>query len=100
MFLVLSLSSHVLEKSWSARLEGAVSRAASPIGTDVNNAASAAVAVAANGGVIKDVAISLPAEAFVELTGQTGSYMYMAPEVFREERYNEKVCRHSNIPNA
>jgi hypothetical protein len=26
------------------------------------------------------------------MTGQTGSYMYMAPEVFNNEPYNEKVC--------
>jgi hypothetical protein len=27
----------------------------------------------------------------VMFTGQTGSYMYMAPEVFKEEEYDEKV---------
>ena len=27
-----------------------------------------------------------------DLTHKTGSYMYMAPEVFREGKYNEKVC--------
>lgn len=26
-----------------------------------------------------------------KLTGETGSYRYMAPEVFRHENYNEKV---------
>lgn len=26
-----------------------------------------------------------------DMTGQTGSYMYMAPEVFNSEPYNEKV---------
>ena len=26
-----------------------------------------------------------------DLTGQTGSYLYMAPEVFRGERYNHKA---------
>ena len=28
-----------------------------------------------------------------DLTHKTGSYMYMAPEVFKEQKYNEKVCR-------
>ena len=27
-----------------------------------------------------------------KLTGETGSYRYMAPEVFRHEPYNFKVC--------
>ena len=27
------------------------------------------------------------------MTGETGSYRYMAPEVFRHEKYTEKVCR-------
>ena len=26
-------------------------------------------------------------------TGETGTYRYMAPEVFRHEPYNAKVCR-------
>lgn len=26
------------------------------------------------------------------MTGETGSYIYMAPEVVRSEQYNEKVC--------
>ncbi|GFR44342.1 hypothetical protein Agub_g5559, partial [Astrephomene gubernaculifera] len=26
-----------------------------------------------------------------QLSGRTGSYMYMAPEVYRQEQYNEKV---------
>ncbi len=27
-----------------------------------------------------------------DLTHKTGSFMYMAPEVFKERKYNEKVC--------
>eukprot|EP00967_Tisochrysis_lutea_P043540 scaffold52606_cov21-Tisochrysis_lutea.AAC.6 len=35
-----------------------------------------------------------------KLTGETGSYRYMAPEVFRHEPYNLKVweCRLRAIP--
>jgi hypothetical protein len=29
-----------------------------------------------------------------DMTGETGSYRYMAPEVFRHEPYNSKVVRH------
>jgi hypothetical protein len=38
---------------------------------------------------------SLPREPSTkyELTGQTGSLMYMSPEVFNQQRYNEKVSR-------
>lgn len=31
-------------------------------------------------------------ESKFKLTGETGSYRYMAPEVFRHEPYNFKVC--------
>lgn len=31
-------------------------------------------------------------EAVFDLTGRTGSYFYMAPEVLLNESYNEKVC--------
>lgn len=27
-----------------------------------------------------------------QLSGRTGSYMYMAPEMYKEQPYNEKVC--------
>jgi hypothetical protein len=38
---------------------------------------------------------SLPREPSTkyELTGQTGSLMYMSPEVFNQQRYNEKVSQ-------
>ena len=36
-------------------------------------------------------------EELFDLTGRTGSYFYMAPEVLHEEAYNEKVHPNSNI---
>ena len=39
-----------------------------------------------------------------DLTHKTGSFMYMAPEVFKERKYNEKVSQPSQlipfVPNA
>lgn len=32
-----------------------------------------------------------PEDSF-DLTGKTGSFFYMAPEVVNEQRYNEKAC--------
>ena len=35
--------------------------------------------------------VSMNHEELFDLTGRTGSYFYMAPEVLHEEAYNEKV---------
>ncbi len=39
---------------------------------------------------------SFDLESKFKLTGETGSYRYMAPEVFRHEPYNYKVQRGPN----
>ena len=36
--------------------------------------------------------------AVFELTGKTGSYFYMAPEVVKEEPYNEKASSAYTFP--
>ena len=34
------------------------------------------------------------------MTGGTGSYLYMAPEVRKDERYGEKVCMNGGCARA
>ena len=41
--------------------------------------------------------VSVKHEELFDLTGRTGSYFYMAPEVLHEEAYNEKVHVTSRI---
>ena len=70
-----------MEKSWSARLDDAITR----------HPSSRTSSWSAGVGSVTTKGPSSGAAPPVQFTGQTGSYMYMAPEVFREEQYNEKV---------
>jgi hypothetical protein len=74
----------LLEKDWISRLDDAAARRHSSQSW-----------ITANGKEnSKDPSSSSKSQQVqppVMFTGQTGSYMYMAPEVFREEQYDEKV---------
>ncbi|KAI8476817.1 MAG: kinase-like domain-containing protein [Monoraphidium minutum] len=68
-----------LERMWSARAASAPPR---PRAGSITNVAASFISRARSGPV--------PPRMF-ELTGRTGSLMYMSPEVFKEQPYNEKA---------